>query len=126
MRNLISQIIGELGIYRRVAMPSLNQIDYIKFRLGLADKICLRYPNGGKLIFSGDSVKVSGLTFAYNTSSLKFVPLALHEIFIEGVYSSLGVRGRTVVDIGGSVGDTAAYFIKKRGEAGDSRGTQQA
>jgi hypothetical protein len=50
------------------------------------------------------------LLFNYNENATDTLSI-LREVFIDGRYSFLDVRGKDVVDIGAYIGDTAMYFI---------------
>lgn len=57
-------------------------------------------------------VKFSGKEIRLHYKSLSFfsVIITVGEIFIDEEYKSLKVKGKTVVDIGAFIGDTAIYF----------------
>ncbi len=58
------------------------------------------------------------LSFQYNGRRLRFLyswqlafaPVPLKEIFKDGAYAALQVKGKTVIDIGASIGDSSIYF----------------
>ena len=69
-------------------LPVKINKDYVKFRV--ANKI-LKFYFDSKARF-GNTLNV------------------IEEVFVDGIYKSLDVKDKVVVDIGGNVGDTAIYF----------------
>ncbi|MDE1828404.1 MAG: hypothetical protein KGH65_04550 [Candidatus Micrarchaeota archaeon] len=88
MSKLITRLTNYLGYY---LLPSL---------------ILLR----GKIRRRGDELllKCGGrqLRFKY----INWAPFPLNEVFVKEVYKKLDVKGKVVVDVGASIGDTATYF----------------
>jgi len=68
---------------------------------------------GGRIRHEGDE-----LILDYDRKRLifKYLPWAaypLNEVFVKEVYGRLDVKGKVVVDVGASIGDTAIYFSLK-------------
>jgi len=91
MPQAITRLMNHLGYY---ILPSLLLLRGRIKRKG--DELILNY-------------KGRELRFKY----LSWAPFPLNEVFVKEVYGSLEVRGKVVVDIGASVGDTATYFAVK-------------
>jgi FkbM family methyltransferase len=84
--------------------------------LSLAPYACKLQRLGKKasinIIPEGASLEVNGISVAFNFHCISD---ALADIFVKGEYEVpevlSGLRGRDVIDVGASVGDTALYFI---------------
>ncbi len=99
--NNDSLILNDLGFsfdIKKVDLEALN--DYFSVK----DKMRFSIENGA--VFAHFSGLKFSLPFPSGIAELK-------EIFLENAYSGFNVKGKTVVDIGGFIGDTALYFASK-------------
>jgi precorrin-6B methylase 2 len=104
----------EAGLLLDVMEHDRNAFGYIMYRLGFVDRTVLRARNGStnfelqrtKAIVHYNDKQV---LFNYNRS----IQFTINEIFVDGEYEALGVKGRTVIDIGTGLGDTPIYFSIK-------------
>jgi FkbM family methyltransferase len=84
--------------------------------LSLAPYACKLQSLGNKvsinIIPGGASLEVNGISVAFN---FHCISSAFADVFIKGEYEVpevlSGLRGRDVIDVGASVGDTALYFV---------------
>ena len=119
IREQIRGMKNEIGVALAIFRTTKNPFSYCLFRMHLAKSAALlpKFGNASELLLRRGSAEITymgkNLVFEYNTGALCFVPLALGEIFTYESYKNLKVKGRGVVDVGASIGDTAAYFISK-------------
>ena len=119
IREQIRGMKNEIGVALAIFRTTKNPFSYCLFRMHLAKSAALlpKFSTSSKLLLHRGHATITyrgrNLVFEYNTKTLRFVPLALREIFAYEAYRDLKVRGQIVVDVGASIGDTAAYFIAK-------------
>ncbi len=118
-RGAIGNMINEMGVALAIFTTTRNPFDYLLFRAHIR-KSAMMLPKSGSesrlfLLPGSATLTYMGkrLAFEYNSAALRIVPLALMEIFTYEPYKELKVRGREVVDVGASVGDTAIYFLTR-------------
>ena len=115
----IRRIKNEIGVALAIFRTTRNPFSYVLFRMHLSESAALlpKFGTASRLLLRRGSATVTyggrDLVFEYNTETLRFAPFALGEIFTYESYKNLKVKGRVVVDVGASIGDTAAYFIAK-------------
>lgn len=119
-----------------------NSHDYFLVRLGLRNNAILRLSDGSTMNFSKEKLyelmlkrnlfylkkkyKDAKITkfrdftkFSFGGINLLISEMnqmgVIRENFIEEQYKRLDVKGKTVIDIGANIGDTAVYFSKRGG-----------
>jgi precorrin-6B methylase 2 len=113
----IRGIKNEIGVALAIFRTARNPLSYLLFRMHLSESatLFLKFRANSELLLSRRNATITykgrNFVFEYNTKTLRFVPLALCEIFAYGSYEELNVKGKEVVDIGASIGDTAIYFL---------------
>jgi tRNA G37 N-methylase Trm5 len=79
-------------------MQTENKLDCVLYMLGVKKTIV---------------IKAYGLRFKIQRVQLTYVLAVLYNVFQKHIYNNLDVKGRTVIDVGGFIGDSAIYFASK-------------
>ncbi len=97
-----------------------NKDDYINYFNGpdFAHLVldCWKNQYKDRIKVLDNTIEVDGRFFAYKNKTEYYHLLnAILHIFIENEYNIdiLGVQGKTVIDIGANIGDTAIYFVSR-------------
>ncbi len=101
----------------KISECSLDLDVAITLTLGIRDGVIRQYKCSSGKFFMGnwvyDPENKLWIRLDKNQLKIKRMTLSLLEIFDYGEYDELNVNGKTVVDIGAYVGDSAIYFALK-------------